>query len=95
MIGAIPIMLAVLPAVLAGAIVCTVFVFKKRWCGQALMGIAVAGGLFSSILGIARLLTRAGHESVGAVLLLGGLVVIAICAIAITMTSDRGRNPSS
>ena len=69
--------------VLAGLIVYMVFMFKRGWYWQTLIGIAVIGGLASCILGLRRLDTQEGNQWVGVVLLLIGLLTIIISALLI------------
>lgn len=76
-------------AALAGVIVYLVFMFKNGWYAQTILGLAIAGGLVSGILGVHRLTDAAGDQWLGAVLLLGGLVVMVISAIAIRKMFPR------
>lgn len=78
--------------ILVASIVYLIFMFKKGWYTQTIMGIAIAGGLLSSILGIHRLTARLGNEWVGVALLLGGLLFIVISVIAIRKMFHRRRS---
>ena len=74
-------------AVFVAAVVYLAFMFTKGWHGQGLMGIAVAGGLVSCLLGFDRLIALKDQEWVSVVLVLAGLLVITVSAIVVTRQS--------